>query len=142
MARQYTVGQIASITEQTLTSIAFSGHGSFRLTSFTGLENVYSYVLSKTSLSKKFRELFDILRLIRNTIHSNGVFFPQRGGNIDKEYSGKKYVFEVGKSVRYENDMMVLMFEWISAAMWEIVTSPKVRSIPYTPIVQSHLGQA
>ena len=137
MARQYSVTQTTSITERTLTSIAMSNHGPFTLTACTGFDNAYKYVLSNLSLLGRFEELFEIMRLVRNTIHSNGVFSPTTGEDTAKRYKEKECIFQVGQRLGwYDNDMMSSMFEWISDAMWEIVTSPEVSSIPYTPVFQ------
>ena len=57
------------------------------------------------------------------------------------EVRGNRYDFEVGKPVIYDNDMMVNMVDWISDAMWEIVTSPEVSTIPYIPVYQQVGGQ-
>ena len=136
MTRQYSLMETASITEQTLTSIAFSGHGRFKLTSSDGLANVSEYVLSRTPVPKDYVLLFDVLRLLRNTIHLNGTFSPKKGGNTSVEYGGTTFTFEVGKPVEYDNGMMVTMFEWMSEAMWKIVTSPQVSSIPHCRVYQ------
>lgn len=138
MARQYSVIQAVSITENTLATIAMSGHEPFVLTTSSGFDNVYKYVLSKLSLSPRFEELFDILRLVRNTEHSNGVYLPRRGGNVVKRYGGKEYVFNVGQLIDWnEDDMITSLFHWVREAMWEIICSPYVRSIPYVPLWRS-----
>ncbi|PKB71733.1 MAG: hypothetical protein BZY87_03740 [SAR202 cluster bacterium Io17-Chloro-G6] len=136
MARQYSLKETASIAEQTLTSIAFSGHGQFELTSSDGLANVSGYVLRRTSVSKDYKIQFHVLSQLRNTIHSNGTFSPKKGGNTSVEYGGTTFTFDVGKPVGYDNSMMVYMFGWISEAMWKIVTSPQVSSIPHCRVYQ------
>lgn len=130
MVRQYSVTQIVSITETTLAAIAMCGRGPFNLTTSTGFENVYTYVLSKLSLSQKFEELFDILRLVRNTIHSNGVYLPRNGEDLVKCYGGKEYTFKVGQPIDWDNgDMITPLFQGMRGAMGEIVSSPAVRGI-------------
>lgn len=135
MARQYSAIQTASITERTLSSIATSEHGPFTLSTCRGLGTAYEYVLSKASLLKKYRELFDLLRLVRNTFHSNG-FFSDPGGDTVKKYDGRQYDFRLGQPIRWDNDDLILMAKWISEAMWEILNSPEVRSIPHVPVAQ------
>ena len=137
MVMQYSVFQTVSITENTLAAIAMSRHGPFNLPASNGFDNVYRYVLSKLSLSQKFEALFDILRLVRNTNHSNGVYSPRTGGDVVKMYGGKEYAFKVGQTVEwYSDDMVTSLFKWMRDAMWEIVSSPQVRSIPYVPLCQ------
>lgn len=134
MARQYSISQVTSVTEYTLASVAMSGHGAFQLHSSSGFANAYDYVLSKLSLLEKYGNLFEILRLVRNTFHSNGIFSDPTG-DTSKEYDGMVYDFRSGQLIGWGNDDMMLMFEWISDAMWEILNSSEVRSIPYVPLV-------
>lgn len=133
MGRQYFTTQIASVTEHTLASIAMSGHGPFQLNSSGGFVNAYEYVLRRVSLLKKYQQLFDLLRLVRNTFHSNGTFSDPTGDTI-KEYKGRRYKFQLGHAIRWDNDDMILMAEWMSDAMWEILNSPNVRSITSVPV--------
>ena len=135
MARQYSATQIAAVTEQALTSISCSGYGEFRLTVSQGLDNSCKYVLRRTSLLNDYGELFDVLRLVRNTFHSNGVF-SDKAGDIVKEFQGVKFPFQLGQPIGYDNDNMIAMFRWIGEAMWEICTSPAVSAIPYVPVVR------
>ncbi len=39
----------------------------------------------------------DLFRTFRNTLHNNGYYFPANAKNQEIEWSGNKYVFEVGK---------------------------------------------
>ncbi len=134
MARQYAATQTVSITENTLADIAMSGHGPFKLTTSTGFDNVYKYVLSKISLSQEFEEQFDILRLVRNTFHSNGIYSPRNGGDVVKRYGGKEYIFKVGQAIEWDNGDMIESFQWMRGAMGEIVGSPRVCDISSVPI--------
>lgn len=136
MGRQYFATQVVSITEYTLATIATSGHGRFQLSHSSGFSNAYEYVLSRTSLLENYRDLFDLLRLVRNTFHSNGYFSGEE--DTVKIYNGRQYDFKLGQQIRWDNDDMIVMTEWISDAMWEILNSPEVRSIPYVPVVQPH----
>ena len=44
-------------------------------------------------------ELLDIARVIRNTIHNNGVYFHKSGNNETLSYKGRCYCFKHGKPV-------------------------------------------
>lgn len=46
-------------------------------------------------------ELLELLRLSRNTIHSNGVFYPKNQQDADVVYKGKTYHFTHTKSVDF-----------------------------------------
>jgi len=137
MTRQYFAAQVVSISEYTLASIATSGHGPFQLHASKGFSNAYEYVLSKASLREKYRDLFDLLRLVRNTFHANGTFSDPRGDTV-KKYDGKEYDFQLGQLIKWNNDDMILMAQWIIDAMWEVLNSPSVRGIPYVPVVKPH----
>ena len=65
-------------------------------------KNIYSFFLTRLGLSK-FEHLLDLLRLIRNTVHNNGVYFHR--SNIDETvtYQRKKYFFRIGKPVDFVN---------------------------------------
>ena len=49
------------------------------------------------------KELMKLLQLVRNTIHNNGVFFPQNQQNDQVTYKGVTYNLEVGKPVKFVN---------------------------------------
>jgi len=134
MARQYVSGQMESITEHTLSSIATSHCGAFTLSATTGFANAFEYVLSKVALLDKYRDLFDMLRLVRNATHSNGIF-SDRNGNTIKTYAGVTYEFRLGYPVKWDNADMTLMIEWMADAMWEVHKSPEVLKIPHIPVL-------
>ena len=134
MARQYASGQMESITEHTLSSIATSHCGPFALSATTGFANAFEYVLSKVALLEKYRVLLDILRLVRNANHSNGIF-SDRAGDTIKTYDGVTYEFRLNYPVKWDNDDMVLMIEWMADAMWEVLKSPPVLEIPHAPVL-------
>ncbi len=87
---------------------------------------------------EKHRDLFDLLRLVRNTFHSNGNFSGEE--DTVKTYNGKQYDFRLGQPIRWDNDDMIVMTEWISDAMWEILNSSEVRGISFLPIAEVQPG--
>ena len=62
--------------------------------------SVYDYLLKKTGL-EKYKPLLDLFREIRNTVHNNGIYLPERNGNKTIEWKGETYNFEVGKQISF-----------------------------------------
>jgi len=130
MVNQYAISQTVSITQTCLTAIVNSAPDTFSSAATIEFKNLYSHVLRNLSLSHRYEELFDIIRLVRNTNHTNGFFQPRLVGNLVKTYGGKEYQFKVGQSIKwYSDDMIISLFEWMPDAMWEIVTTPQVSGI-------------
>ena len=46
-------------------------------------------------------KLLEHFSILRNSMHSNGIFDPPNGKNKTIEYKGKKFVYEVGKPIHY-----------------------------------------
>jgi hypothetical protein len=65
-------------------------------------KSVYNHLFSKKMLNlSNHISLLDLWRLIRNTKHNNGVFYPTNQQDDEIEYKGKKYRFEVGKRLSF-----------------------------------------
>lgn len=47
-----------------------------------------------------------MLRLIRNTVHNNGVYFHPDGKNKVVIYRGKQYIFDNGKPVKFRGRVL------------------------------------
>jgi hypothetical protein len=62
-------------------------------------KSIYDYLFKKLRLQqrKDYTDLLDLLRLIRNTIHNNGVYFHPDGKSKTVTYQGKQYMFDNGK---------------------------------------------
>jgi hypothetical protein len=54
---------------------------------------------------QKYVSLFDILRLLRNTVHNNGLFIPKNGTDVTVHYNGKDYEFKVDKLAPHLNQL-------------------------------------
>jgi hypothetical protein len=63
-------------------------------------KSIYSWLLKRTNL-QTHENLLDLLRLVRNTIHNNGVYFHKSGLNESVTYKGKDYNFNIGSSVDF-----------------------------------------
>jgi hypothetical protein len=71
-------------------------------------EAIYNYLFKKLKLQQRqqYKELLDLLRYIRNTIHNNGVYFHRDGKNKPISYKGKQYAFDIGKPVKFPGGVL------------------------------------
>lgn len=133
MVKFFTVHAIAMATEETFRAIVRSAPSNFTVDPTKEFQSVYRHMLKILSM-RKFEDLFEVLRLVRNTIHTNGVFFPPNRKNVQLSYVKRQFNFEVGKTLDWlGEEFLVWIATQLNDAMSEIVTSPVVASIPYCP---------
>lgn len=75
-------------------------------------ESIYVHLLKKLNL-EQYANLLKLLRLIRNTIHNNGVYFDRHGRDECLEYDGAIYKFEVGKPVELGDVWQLFLFNLV-----------------------------
>jgi hypothetical protein len=76
-------------------------------------------------------KLIKLLRLVRNTVHNNGVYFNKNGKDDEVEYQGVKYNFHHGQSVKFVHwEWLINRFEEAQQLLIQIVNDPKVTSRP------------
>jgi hypothetical protein len=73
-------------------------------------EAIYNCLLKKLDL-QQYKELLDLLRHIRNTIHNNGVYFHRDGEDRSVPYNGKQYKFEIGKPVEFLKGVLIFLLD-------------------------------
>jgi hypothetical protein len=68
-------------------------------------ESIYNYLFKELKLQQlhDYTELLDLLRHIRNTIHNNSVYYHIDGKNKSVPYKGKQFLFEIGKSIDFQD---------------------------------------
>lgn len=92
-----------------------------------GLTGIYKRLLGNKFCN--YECLLKLLRLGRNTMHNNGVYFPKDKGDDHVTYKTITYDFIDGQSVQYNNVSRLLFFD-IASDMLEmindIVNSPDV----------------
>lgn len=94
---------------------------------------VYSEILERLSLQEN-RPLMELLRLSRNAIHNNNIFFPHNQKSVQMQYKHQVYEFVMGQNVTFLN--WFVLFDWISdleILLMEIISSPMVLSLPSIP---------
>lgn len=60
--------------------------------------NIYSFIYNHLKLNK-YSDLFYFLSLIRNSIHNNGMYFPDKQEEPIINYREKEYSFKIGKPI-------------------------------------------
>jgi hypothetical protein len=82
----------------------------------------------------KYECVLELLRLGRNTMHNNGVYFPEKkGDNRQVHYKNITYDFIDGQIVRYGDLPKLLFFDIapdILTMINDIVNSPSVLNVP------------
>lgn len=104
-------------------------------------KNIYCWFLGGLKFHpkdlKKYLKLLDVLRLIRNTIHNNGVYSPTFGrkGNPPKNrqitYGGIKCKFIVGRAVKVKDfwELVFITTPDVLVMMKSIIGSSVISSI-------------
>lgn len=75
-------------------------------------------------------DLLDLLRLVRNTIHNNGVYFNPRGTNATLTWRGTTFQFTHGRPVDFVSwEFMIGVSDDLRLLLREIVEDANLRSI-------------
>lgn len=75
-------------------------------------------------------QLLDLLRLVRNTIHNNGVYFSPRGGNSTLTWQGDTFEFKQGVAVDFVTwEFLFRVSDSLRALLREIVEDDNLRGI-------------
>jgi hypothetical protein len=98
--------------------------------------NIYHYLLTEIN-KKEYEVVLDFFRLIRNTVHNNGVYLPTNNPKPrGLTYKGITYRFEYSEPVDYNRHSSELIFYEITPDiinMFEdiILNSERILSIPH-----------
>ncbi len=132
MAKFFTVHAIAVTTEETLRAIVRAGTP-FTCPATAEFESVVAHVLKVTAL-QHLGPLFKLLRLVRNTIHNNGVHRPKSGKPEKVPYAGRTFDFTVGQQLTWMGeDFMSWLPTQLNDAMKQIVRSDQVSGLGACP---------
>lgn len=75
-------------------------------------------------------QLLDLLRLVRNTIHNNGVYFSPHGGNSALTWQGDTFEFKQGIAVDFVTwEFLIRVSDSLRALLREIVEDANLHSI-------------
>ena len=77
-------------------------------------------------------ELLILIRLIRNLIHNNGIFFSDDGQNEIVNYKGRIFTFVHGKPVDFMYwSLLIEIADDIRQLLIKVISHPKIKSIPH-----------
>ena len=62
--------------------------------------DIYHGLINYTGVDEKYRDLFELLLMMRNCIHNRGVYFADKGSK-SVTYNGTTYEFIQGKTIRF-----------------------------------------
>ncbi len=89
--------------------------------------------LFKSNLSSSPRdgiEFLDLLRLIRNTIHNNGVYFHPSGKNVSINWKGNTYNFDQGQPVDFVTwEFLIDISDALRQLLLEVVEDSNLQSL-------------
>ena len=94
--------------------------------------NIYQWLLTKLTFGN-YICMLHLLRLMRNTIHNNGVYYHRKNLKEIVRYNGKTYTFELGKGVEYGDVWELLQFQIMPDAkrmIADVVNTKDISSIP------------
>lgn len=92
-------------------------------------KSIYSWLLKRTKL-QAYETLLDLLRLVRNTVHNNGVYFSKSGLNESLNYNGKVYNFNHGSKVEFMTwELVYEIISEVQALVAKVVKSREVSNI-------------
>jgi hypothetical protein len=92
-------------------------------------KSIYSWLLKRINL-QSHENLIDLLRLIRNTIHNNGVYFHKSGINETVIYKGQVYNFIIGQPVEFVTwDFIFEVMEEVEELIINVVKANEICSI-------------
>jgi len=104
--------------------------GAFNDGRAANLKDIYRRLLGTNS--SKYEDLIELLRLGRNTMHNNGVYFPEiKGDNRRIKYKSVTYDFIDGQVVQYGDISRLLFFDIapdLLSLINHITDSPDVRN--------------
>lgn len=133
MIKYFTFHSIAMCTEETMRAIVRSDNSNCGVDPKGAFKPIYDKIILITSL-QKYLNLFEILRLARNTIHTNGIFSPRNNKNENVSYKNRTFKFEVGNILNWiDDEFPIWIANELNTAMFNIITSSQVSSINYCP---------
>lgn len=105
------------------TKACSGGTGSF--------ESVYVCLLTRLDLDAKWVDFLDFWRLIRNSIHNNGIYLPSSGKDREIDFEGTTHSFRVGQRVDCATWRNLLRIaERTPDMLMDLVTSDHLSAVP------------
>lgn len=95
-------------------------------------KSIYEAVLARVSVDvPEPSQLLDLLRVLRNTIHNNGVHRSKKGTDLTITYKGCVFTFEHDKTVTFASwDLLLEVAEDAFDLLVAIITAREVSGLP------------
>jgi hypothetical protein len=88
------------------------------------------WLLARVPAVAGYADFIKLLRLMRNTIHNNGIHFPYDGQDASITWAGQIYEFKVGKPIEFTGwSFVVLVGQHILELLRTLTTDPVVIAI-------------
>ncbi|MFH1982466.1 MAG: hypothetical protein ABIL58_11525 [Pseudomonadota bacterium] len=122
-----------TITEELFRSLVISIDPDACNSGRANFSSICDYTLNQLD-RKQYKRIFTFHRLIRNTIHTNGVYSPPNRQNQTIEYRGKPYLFEDGKLIRFfDFELLLALISDYNTAIYDIVMHNDIKSNDHIP---------
>lgn len=95
--------------------------------------DVYHGLIDVTGVDAEYRNLFELLLLMRNCIHNRSLYFSDKGDKV-VTYRGKKYSFIQGKPIEFASIGLIFDFLLdVKAFFVEMYLSPRLQQENHIP---------
>ena len=91
-------------------------------------ESIYVCLLKRLGL-REWENLLRLWRLLRNTVHNNGIYLPPSGKDAEVTFRGVTYVFRSGTPAKTDWDLSVMLFESAQEMLEAVVNSAELSAI-------------
>ncbi len=82
--------------------------------------------------SQDWINLLDLFRIIRNSLHNNGVYFHATANNVNVLYRGRVYEFSHGKCLDFVYwDLKLSLLDDVLSLIETILQHPKIQNLSY-----------
>jgi hypothetical protein len=120
-----------TVTEETLRSVVRSIDSTACNGGTANFESIYGYLLKFTQ-KQQYVDLFNFHRLMRNTIHTNGVFRPSNNQDKSVLFLGKQYDFVCGEKINFQSyELLLNLILQYKSALVDIFAVNNINSIPH-----------
>ena len=127
MVKWFSFHGLAMAVEETLRAIQRADADRFK-SKRTTIASITEAVLDVADLTEH-ADLLKLTRLARNTVHTNGMYIPDYGGDEEIVVDEEAHAFTVGVELTWFTDeKLVWFFSQLLAAMDELLRAPPVSS--------------
>jgi hypothetical protein len=94
-------------------------------------KRIYDWLFQRLNL-QHLTTLFDLLRMLRNTIHNNGIYISRNATDASVTYKGKQYDFVHRHRIDFVTwDLIVELYEDVADALVQIVEAPELAAVGF-----------